>query len=475
MTDVPPLPPPARLAATWSEAGLLAVGLLAFTWVSDIQGVMFHRHEFELDDWLRPIVTYLLAAALVVWRWDWVARICLSLPFLVVGGGLTAVIVLASLPDEKVEPAGVPALRAGTRQTLPEVVLQLGDARSVAWLAPGRVARPTSTFERLGVRTNETEEKGGAGLTADVPPGWVELPPTEMRLLNFGISAEPKVECYVSSLPGVAGSALANINRWRSEQMGQPPIDEAGLASLPRVRILGVDAVQVECDGTFQGMGGDSIAEARLLGVIATLDHRTIFLKMTGPRAAVEAHRKGFELVRETLRIGVANPRGANPHGADPHGANPPPVGPPQQATSAWRWEVPQGWREAPARSMRVVTFVPESATGVECYVTELPGEAGGLAENVNRWRDQFGMAPLAADAVAALPTLPMAGATGTIVDAQGSFSAMGSTPQADQGLLGAVCPLPTKMLFVKMIGPRAAVFAERARFEALCRSLRGE
>lgn len=470
MTDVPPLPPPARLAATWSEAGLLAVGLLAFLWVSDIQGVMFHRTEFELGDWLRPMVTYLLGAALVVWQWDWVARIFLSLPFLVVGGGLTAAIVLASLPEERVEPAGVPSLRAGMRDTQPEVVLQLGDARSVEWLAPGRVARPTSTFERLGVRANESQEGGGAGLTADLPSGWVELPPTEMRLLNFGISSEPQVECYVSSLPGAAGSVLANINRWRNEQMGQPPIDEAGLRSLPRVRLLGVDAVHVECDGTFQGRGGDSIAEARLLGVIAALPRVTMFLKMTGPRAAVDAHRKGFELVRDTLRIGAANPSGANPHGA-----NPPPLGPPQAATTAWRWQVPEGWREAPARSMRVVTFVPESAAGVECYVTELPGEAGGLVENVNRWRDQFRMAPLAADAIAALPTVPMAGGTGTIVEAAGSFSAMGSTAQADQGLLGAVCPLPTKMLFVKMLGPRAAVLAERARFEAFCRSLRGE
>lgn len=365
MTDVPPLPPPARLAATWSEAGLLAVGLLAFLWVSDIQGVMFHRTEFELGDWLRPMVTYLLGAALVVWQWDWVARIFLSLPFLVVGGGLTAAIVLASLPEERVEPAGVPSLRAGMRDTQPEVVLQLGDARSVEWLAPGRVARPTSTFERLGVRANESQEGGGAGLTADLPSGWVELPPTEMRLLNFGISSEPQVECYVSSLPGAAGSVLANINRWRNEQMGQPPIDEAGLRSLPRVRLLGVDAVHVECDGTFQGRGGDSIAEARLLGVIAALPRVTMFLKMTGPRAAVDAHRKGFELVRDTLRIGAANPSGANPHGA-----NPPPLGPPQAATTAWRWQVPEGWREAPARSMRVVTFVPESAAGVECYVT---------------------------------------------------------------------------------------------------------
>lgn len=474
MTDAPPLPSPTPVAATWSEAGLLAVGLLAFIWVSDIQGVMLHRSEFELGDWLRPMVTYLLVAGLVVWQWDRVARIFLSLPFLFVGGGLTAAIVLASLPDERVEPAGVPALRAGMRQAQPEVVLQLGDARSVEWLTPGHVARPTSSAERLGIRVNEgeggSEGGSGSGLTADLPPGWVELPPSEMRLLNFGIPGEPQVECYVSSLPGAAGSVLANINRWRNEQMGQSPLDEAGLASLPRVRLLGVDGVQVECDGTFQGRGGDTIAEARLLGVIAALPQVTVFLKMTGPRAAVDAQRTGFELVRDTLRIGAANPRGVNPHGA-----NPPPVGPPQEATRAWRWEVPTGWREAPARSMRVVTFVPESATGVECYVTELPGEAGGLVENVNRWRDQFGLGPLTADAIAALPTVPMAGGTGTIVEAAGSFSAMGSTPQADQGLLGAVCPLPTKMLFVKMIGPRAAVVAERERFVALCRSLRGE
>ena len=62
-------------------------------------------------------------------------------------------------------------------------------------------------------------------------------------------------------------------------------------------------------------------------------------------------------------------------------------------------WRLPEGWSEVPTRSaMRLATFmvaVPDGAP-VEVAVTSFPGDVGGDLANVNRWREQLGLKPLA-------------------------------------------------------------------------------
>jgi hypothetical protein len=126
------------------------------------------------------------------------------------------------------------------------------------------------------------------------------------------------------------------------------------------------------------------------------------------------------------------------------------------------RWKAPEGWVEGAPRQMRVVTFQPASEPRVECYVTVLGGAAGGVEANVNRWREQLRLAPLPADAIAALPTLQVLGRASPFVEIDGGKAAM----------LGLVCELDEQCVFVKMTGPADAVRAERERFAALCTSL---
>jgi len=139
---------------------------------------------------------------------------------------------------------------------------------------------------------------------------------------------------------------------------------------------------------------------------------------------------------------------------------------------SEFRWEVPTGWTTAPARAMRVVTFTAGPEGAVECYVSVLRGDAGGLAANVNRWRRQMGQEALSEEAIAALPKIPVLGRECPLVEVSGDFTGMDQTTQAGAALLGLVCELPENALFVKMTGPSAAVAAERERFEAFCQSL---
>lgn len=64
----------------------------------------------------------------------------------------------------------------------------------------------------------------------------------------------------------------------------------------------------------------------------------------------------------------------------------------------AARWTLPDGWREvatgSPAR-LAVFEFDDESGV-VSVVLTRFPGDVGGVLANVNRWRTQLGLAPVA-------------------------------------------------------------------------------
>lgn len=160
--------------------------------------------------------------------------------------------------------------------------------------------------------------------------------------------------------------------------------------------------------------------------------------------------------------------------------ANPPGGGssdePPGVAGAQLKWDTPEGWSEAPASSMRDVnlSFGPDGIG--ECYVARLPGAAGGLESNVNRWRKQMGQGDLSAEEIAALPKIDIFGVPASLVTIDGSFTGMGGAATIDDArMLGAVLMTPNGALFVKMTGPKDLVAANREAFEAFTASLRLE
>lgn len=136
-------------------------------------------------------------------------------------------------------------------------------------------------------------------------------------------------------------------------------------------------------------------------------------------------------------------------------------------------WHVPDTWKAAHERPMRLVTFTMGASNRTECYVTVLSGHAGGTAANVNRWRDQMGQSPLDAAAVAALPKLTVLGREATFIEVEGAFEGMGNESRSNYLLLGVICELDDQMVFVKLTGPAAEARAEKARFILFCESLR--
>lgn len=137
-------------------------------------------------------------------------------------------------------------------------------------------------------------------------------------------------------------------------------------------------------------------------------------------------------------------------------------------------WQLPSGWSELPLRPMRVANFRVAGNDQSECYLTQLAGDGGGLAPNVNRWRGQMGQKALSADELAALSTKPMLGGEATFVDIEGSFAGMGGERVEKARLLGLLLFRPDGAWFLKLTGPSDVVAGQVDNFLALAASLRG-
>jgi len=143
------------------------------------------------------------------------------------------------------------------------------------------------------------------------------------------------------------------------------------------------------------------------------------------------------------------------------------------EATSSFTFELPTGWEQVQGNSMRLLNFHITAHAGVECYVSQLKGAAGGVLANVNRWRSQMGQSELTEEAVTKLPTIEMMGQQAVWAEIMGDYTDMQGKVSKGCLMLAAVAALPERTVFVKMVGPEAEVQAEKEHFIALCRSLK--
>ncbi|MSR47032.1 MAG: hypothetical protein EXS13_08200 [Planctomycetes bacterium] len=355
-------------------------------------------------------------------------------------------------------------------------------------IAPGQHQIGATSEDRFGSMTapNAAEPAAPAReLVWDNPPGWIELPPTEMRRANLQPAGNPDAECYFSVLGGGGGGMLDNVNRWRG-QMGQPPLDAAGVAALPKRLLMGLDGVLVELEGDFTAMGGAAKSGYVLRGVIAAFGEQALFVKLTGPAAAVAAEAANFDAFANSLRLEEVGASAAHDeHDGHDHAAEAAsgagstsgaaaanPLGGSNQGIE---WSAPSGWTRDPDRATRVATLRPPNTTQTECAITSLSSDGGGIKSNVDRWRGQIGLGPISVDELADLPTVTLCGKEGVLLDLIGAFEDsmnQRSIPQAR--MLGAMVLLGDRSLFVKMTGPETEIDdVVRDAFRELCASLK--
>jgi hypothetical protein len=138
-------------------------------------------------------------------------------------------------------------------------------------------------------------------------------------------------------------------------------------------------------------------------------DERTWAFRLSGAEGDIAPHAGAFERFLETVRF-------------DDKGD--PPV----------RWTVPEGWKEEPGRDLRYATLrLGAASQAPELTVTKLEGkDAGSVLANVNRWRGQLGLRPVADEELGQFcKPLKIEGAEGTLVDmvGRGSIKTMKPPP----------------------------------------------
>jgi len=181
--------------------------------------------------------------------------------------------------------------------------MEIKVTREVSTLAPAPKPNATSD-DRFPMPQQQTAPMSGLQdmLASDTPEGWKELPGSAMRLIDRRFGPADEGECYVSFMSGDGGGLDANLNRWRT-QMGLAPFTAEEIGKLEKRPFVGRDAVLAAFDGDFKGVGAAEAKKGyRLVGIIHQAPQVTIFVKMIGPKALVEANMPAFDKFCASIR-----------------------------------------------------------------------------------------------------------------------------------------------------------------------------
>jgi hypothetical protein len=297
------------------------------------------------------------------------------------------------------------------------------------------------------------------------PGEWQEAAPGEMRAASFRVSGKDGKQADVSviPLPGLAGSDLDNVNRWRG-QVGLPGVSEAELATLAQpVEIAGQAAQLYEQAGTSPGAGEKS----RILAAITRRDGAAWFFKMTGEDSLVAEQKPAFIEFLKSVTFTAATAQAQLPpsHAPIEVGGMMAPGGAPASSGQAKpNWKVPAGWKEIPGGQFLVAKFVLTGAadTQASVNVSMSAGDGGGILANVNRWRNQLGLGPEAeADLSKELRSLDLTGGKATLADISGKDARTGQKAR----LLAVVRPRSGETWFYKLMGDAQIVEREKEAF----------
>jgi hypothetical protein len=257
---------------------------------------------------------------------------------------------------------------------------------------------PKETPTPPGVQQASGSAAAPLALHWTAPAGWEEQTASGFRKGSFIVTGADgkKADVSVISFPEAAGGLLANVNRWR-DQLKLAPITDVVQAGTP-MPVAGRDMFFVELVSE-QPLSPDG-SKSRILGGIFPAGAETWFFKMIGPDAVVASQRDAFKQFLQSVHPSEAEaptapaPRSANSGGNDTNAPTPPAVE--AAMPTPLQYTLPAGWQEKPLSPMRLASFKAIGPNGKEAdiSVVSLPGIAGGLLANVNRWRGQVQLAP---------------------------------------------------------------------------------
>lgn len=289
-----------------------------------------------------------------------------------------------------------------------------------------------------------------------LPEGWDSLGAAGMRVANFSVAGTSgRAELAVIPLPGMGGDDLDLVNLWRN-QLSLSPIDASALASHTAETRVGDQQVKI-FDIVGKESSDSAAAGKQILVAALRRDGFTWFFKLAGDAGTVDANRdalKGFlgdvEFLPPEASARVATP--SSPPRTTPSG---PPATP--------NWQPPAEWTavDAPAMVMNKWS-VAQGGASADITVTVFPGEAGGLAANLNRWRGQVGLQPASeAELNSQVKEIDVLGGTAQVAEFAGTSPESGDPAV----LMAAIVRRDGFSWFYKILGSPEAVEAQRDVF----------
>ncbi len=139
----------------------------------------------------------------------------------------------------------------------------------------------------------------------------------------------------------------------------------------------------------------------------------------------------------------------------------------PAIAAQSMVWKAPGDWKQETAGQFLTAAYALPG--GGRVTVSKLAGDGGGLAANLNRWRGQVGLKPVADKEVSGLPL--------KIEDSDEvmqlfNLTSENSTADAE-GILVGILPLKTETWYFKFSGPVGVIRKSGGEFAEFLRSVR--
>jgi hypothetical protein len=328
-------------------------------------------------------------------------------------------------------PAPEPTVKPPSGEPTDRMIGSIVPGPSQAWFF--KAVGPKAAID--GAADAITEFLGSVRLDGDqpkweTPAGWTEDQAGGMRLATLkipaGADAAP-IEMSVIGLPLVGedwdAQVLDNANRWR-KQLQQPPLAaDAAKTELKPLAEVAEGAVLFDTVGWFDG------------GTMAPFAAGAAPFANTAPPAATPA--------------------------APP--AQTPLAEPPAPREGALKYDLPEGWTEAPADPMRKVSLRTPGGAALSGFSFPLVGVMGDPLQNVNRWRGEIGLEPITADDLKTQSEeIKLLGGDGSY------FELVGATESTHAVMLVR----DNQVWFFKLRGPGDEVAKQRDAFKVWLESL---
>lgn len=290
----------------------------------------------------------------------------------------------------------------------------------------------------------------------DLPPGWVEQKPDQMRAASFQVTGPEGqfAEVSVTPLPGAKDIENQAVNLWRQE-MGLEPLSGDQFAK---------EKQQVDVDGgtgNLYEMASPASSEpnkskTRQLGVIYSDQDTLWFIKLKGADSLVTAQKPVFLKFLKSLHFSAPAPLMAS----TPISTNSKEI---PENSNLPRWKVPADWRAQTPGPMLLASYgIDDSGGHAAVTISQLPGDAGGESANIRRWRGQLGLPPATeADLAQTVSSLEIDGKKAYVVDIKGTNVRTGK--QARMVAVGV--PRPDGTWFYKLTGDESVVEKEKSAF----------